>query len=138
MAAIREVFKSGKALDPDTAITEIARVLGFRRTGARINEELRSALRTAIHRHIIDRAKGVIKIECLTIDDYTRDELIESLLAAMGSTWWDREEAIRAASRRLGFRRTGNRIIKAFKSAIKGAIRRGLLESDDHIIRRSR
>jgi hypothetical protein len=138
MAAIRDVFKTGASLDPDTAITDIARVLGFRRTGARIHEELRSALRTAIRRHIINRDKGVISLECATIDDYNRDELIETLLAAMGTTWWDREDAIRAAAHRLGFRRTGSQIRKAFKSAINGAIRRGLLEYDDHIIRRSR
>ena len=138
MAAIRDVFKSGESLDPDTAITDIARVLGFRRTGARIHEELRSALRTAIRRHIINCDKGVISLECATIDDYNRDELIGTLLAAMGTTWWDREDAIRAAAHRLGFRRTGSQIRKAFKSAINGAIRRGLLEYDDHIIRRSR
>jgi len=138
MAAIRDVFKTGESLDPDTAITDIARVLGYRRTGARIHEELRSALRTAIRRHIINRDKGVISLECATIDDYTRDELIGTLLAAMGSGWLDREDAIRAAAHRLGFRRTGSQIRKAFKSAINGAIRRGLLDYDDHIIRRSR
>jgi hypothetical protein len=138
MAAIRDVFKSGESLDPDAAIAAIARALGFRRTGARIHEALRSALRTAIRRHIINRDKGVISLECATIDDYSRDELIGTLLAAMGTSWWDREDAIRAAAHRLGFRRTGSQIRKAFKSAINGAIRRGLLEYDDHIIRRSR
>ena len=138
MAAIRDVFKTGGSLDPDTAMTDIARVLGFRRTGARIHEELRSALRTAIRRHIINRDKGVISLECATIDDYSRDELIGTLFAAMGTTWWDREDAIRTAAHRLGFRRTGSQIRKAFKSAINGAIRRGLLEYDDHMIRRSR
>lgn len=138
MAAIRDVFKSGASPDPDTAITEIARVLGFRRTGARITEELRSALRTAIRRHIINRNKGVISIECATIDAYTRDQLIETLLAAIGGTWWDREDAIRAAARRLGFRRTGRRITNEFKSATNGAIRRGLLEYDGKAIRKTR
>jgi len=138
MTAIRDVFKSGESVDPDAAIAAIARALGFRHTGARIHEELRSAVRTAIRRHIINRDKGVIALECATIDDYTRDELIGTLLAAMGTTWWDREDAIRTAAHRLGFRRTGSKIRKAFKSAINGAIRRGLLEYDDHIIRRSR
>lgn len=138
MAAIRDVFKTGESLDPDAAIAAIARVLGFRRTGARIHEELRSALRTATRRHIINRDKGVISLECATIDDYNRDELIGTLLAAMGTSWWGRQDAIRAAAHRLGFRRTGSQIRKAFKSAINGAIRRGLLEYDDHIIRRSR
>lgn len=136
MSAIREVSSSVESLEPETAIIQIARVLGFRRTGARMKERLRSALRTAIRRHIINRDKGVISIECATIDDYTRDELVETLLVTMGSAWWDREEAIRAASRRLGFRRTGNRITKAFKSAINGALRRGKLEPDGRQIRK--
>jgi predicted nucleotidyltransferase len=138
MSAIREVFSAVESLDQETAVIQIARVLGFRRTGARIADELRSALRTAIRRHIINRDKGVISIECTTIDDYTRDELIETLLAAMGSTWWDREDAIRTAARHLGFRRTGNRITKAFKSAINGAIRRGVVKADGVMIRRGR
>jgi hypothetical protein len=137
MSAIREVFSAVESLDPDSAITKIARVLGFRRTGARIREGLRSDLRTAIRRNIIYRHKGVISIERSTVDDYTRDELIETLLAAMGSTWWDRDDAIRVAARRLGFRRTGNRITKAFKSTINGAIRRGLLEAEGSFIRRN-
>jgi hypothetical protein len=137
MSAIREVFSAVESLNPDTAITKTARVLGFRRTGARITEELRSALRTAIRRDIITREKGVISIECATIDDYTRNELIDTLLTTISSTWWNREDAIRAAARRLGFRRTGNRITKAFKSAINGAIRRGLLEAEGGFIRRN-
>jgi hypothetical protein len=54
----------------------------------------------------------------------------------MGRKWWAREEAIRAASRRIGYARTGRRITQAFKSAINGAIRRGLLEYDDQLIRK--
>jgi hypothetical protein len=60
------------------------------------------------------------------------------MLAAMGSIWWDREDAIRAAARRLGFRRTGKRITKAFKSAINAAIRRGLLKSEGSQIRKTK
>lgn len=136
MAAVRDVIRSGGSLDSDTAITEVARLLGFRRAGNRIRGELRSALRTATRRHIITRENGVIRIECATIDDYSREELIEALLTTIGNTWWKRGDAIRAAVRRLGFRRTGPRMTQAFKSAINGAIRRGLLEFDKELIRR--
>ncbi len=54
----------------------------------------------------------------------------------MGRKWWAREDAIRAAARRLGYARAGRRIVQAFKSAINGAIRRGLLEYDGQLIRR--
>jgi len=56
----------------------------------------------------------------------------------MGAVWWDREEAIVAAARHLGFKRTDSQIAKAFKSAINGAIRRGMLEYDGNLIRRPR
>ncbi len=68
--------------------------------------------------------------------DYTRDELIAHLLKTIGRKWWERDEAIRLAARRLGYARTGRRIRAAFKSAINGAIRRGLLEYDGTQIRR--
>jgi len=54
----------------------------------------------------------------------------------MGRKWWERDEAIRHTARSLGYARTGNRIRNAFKSAINGAIRRGLLEYDGTQIRR--
>jgi hypothetical protein len=73
-----------------------------------------------------------------TIDDYSRDELITGLLKGMGKKWWTREDAIRAAAHRLGFRRTGRQIRDAFKSAITGAIRRGLLEYAGDVIRRAK
>lgn len=61
------------------------------------------------------------------------------LLAAMGGTWWTRDDAITSAARHLRFRRTGEKIRKAFKSAINAAIRRGLLERDGpDYIRRAR
>jgi len=56
----------------------------------------------------------------------------------MGRKWWAREDAIRAAARRLGYARTGSRIRDTFKSAINGAIRRGLLEYDGQLIRRTK
>jgi methylaspartate ammonia-lyase len=56
--------------------------------------------------------------------------LKEYLLAAMGSAWWEQDDAIRAGTRYLGFRRTGSAIVEAFKSVINGLIRQGLLERD--------
>ena len=73
-----------------------------------------------------------------TINDYSRDELVTVLLKGMGKKWWTRDDAIRAAARRLGFRRTGSHINKAFKSAISGAIRRKLLEYEGTMVRRAK
>ena len=58
------------------------------------------------------------------------EDLIDILLAAMGQGWSDREAAIVAAARHLGFRRTGTNLRAAFKSAINAAIRRDLIETN--------
>jgi hypothetical protein len=56
----------------------------------------------------------------------------------MPGGWIEREEAMRLAARRLGFRRTGAAIQERFKSVIRGAILRGLLEYDGNVIRKVR
>ena len=83
-----------------------------------------------MRRGIIANERGLLEIDCRTIDDYPYDLLIEYLMAAMGGTWFARSDAMRAAARHLGFRRTGKNIVAALKSAINAAIRRGLLERD--------
>ncbi|HXG92928.1 MAG TPA: hypothetical protein VNN73_11255 [Blastocatellia bacterium] len=85
---------------------------------------------------MIANDRGLLFLLSRNISDFTRDELIAALLAAMGRGWWLREDAMRAAARYLGFRRTGSAIREAFKSAINGAIRRGLLEYDGALIRK--
>ena len=136
MAVIRDVFESGGPRDRDTAIRDVAPALGYRRVGARVDEALKKHLRTAVLRGILESDQGELSLLCRTIDGYERDRLVDTLLAAMGSTWWEQSEAIRAAARHLGFRRTGKKIQQAFKSAINGAIRRGLLERDGENLRR--
>lgn len=92
----------------------------------------------AIKRGVIHKTETGFAIECRSINNYNRDELIEALLDAMGRAWIDREDAIREAARHLGFRRTGRQIRDTFKSAINGAIRRGLLEYDGELIRKTK
>jgi hypothetical protein len=138
MAAIREVFSSGLELDRDAAIKEIAHAAGFKRTGSRITEAIDSALIAAVRRRIVRNQRGLLSIDCRSIGYYPRDLLMSSLLAAIGFAWCEREDAIRAAARHLGFRRTGLSIRNAFKSVINGAIRRGLIETDGKLIRKAR
>jgi hypothetical protein len=118
------------ARDRDHAIRDVADALGYRRVGSRIRDTLSRDIQTAVRRGILDNSGGQYSLLCRSIDGYTRDHLIEMLSAAMGSTWQTRDEAITAAARHLGYRRTGKRIRNAFKSAINGALRRGLLERD--------
>jgi NADH:ubiquinone oxidoreductase subunit E len=138
VAAIREVFSQNIALDRDSAIRQIAHALGFARTGSRIANAIDSALIAAAKRGVIQNNRGALSLLSRNIGDYSRDELIDTLLSVMGAVWWEREEAIRVAARHLGFKRTGSLIRDAFKSAINGAIRRDILERDGNLIRRTR
>lgn len=138
VAAIREVFSQNVELDRDSAIREVAHALGFDRTGSRIADTIDSALIAAAKRGVIFNDRGVLSLWSRTIGHYSRDELIITLLSVMGPVWWDREAAIVAAARHLGFKRTGSLIRDAFKSAINGAIRRGLIEYSGSMIRKSK
>lgn len=138
IAALREVFSSGEELDREAAIRETARALGFSRTGPRIAEAIDSALLSAVRRGILQNSRGLISLASRDIGDHSRDELYAALLGSMPRGWVERDDAIRAAARYLGFRRTGRAIRDAFKSVINGAIRRGLLEYEGGNIRRVR
>lgn len=136
LGVIREVFTGSTQLDADGAIRAIARRLGYARTGARIHERLKNTLRVAVQRGILCNGQGEYRLDRRAIADYSQDECVAALLASMSRGWTEREEAIRAAARYLGFRRTGPALREAFKSAINGAIRRGLLEHDRGKIRK--
>lgn len=114
----------------------MAHALGFRRTGDRIAAVIDSALIVAVKRGVVQNARGWLAIDCRQIGDYPRELLLDALLGAMGRGWIERDEAMRAAARYLGFRRTGAAIQKAFKSIIRGALQRKLLEYDGTQIRR--
>lgn len=130
MATVRELFLDEQTRNRNDAVRDIARALGYRRVGSTISEVLSNDIRTAVRRGILDNTGGQLSLMCRSIDQYSRDHLVEMLLAAMGAGWWDREDAIVAATRHLGFRRTGANIRAAFKSAINAALRRGLIEAD--------
>lgn len=137
MIAIRKVFVADGALDTNDAVRAVARMLRFARAGARIDEAIRNNLAIAVRRRIISSERGEYALCRRNIGDYNRDELIDALLGAMARGWIERDEAIRAAARWLGFQRAGRAINDAFKSAINGAIRRGRLEYEGSRIRKS-
>ncbi len=137
LATMREVFQNGTRLEADSAIRTVAHALGFARTGSRIEDRWRNTLRVAVQRRILANKQGAYRLDRRSIADYEREEILDILLAAMPRAWVEREEAIRAAARHLGFRRTGPALQEAFKSAINGAIRRGLIESNKDWIRKN-
>lgn len=130
MAAIREAFSQGGPRDRDTALRHVSQAIGFQRLGKNVRNAIDAELRTAVRRGILDKSDGQLSLTARHINEYTRDHLVDTLLAAMGSTWWTRSDAVTAASRYLGFRRTGRNIQAAFKSVVNAAIRRRLIERD--------
>lgn len=125
-------------LIPTTKIKDFTQATSFQRVGSRIAQAIDSSFITAAKRGVIQNNRAFLSRLSRSIGDYSRDELIDTLLSVMGAVWWEREEAIRAASRHLGFKRTGSLIRDAFKSAINGAIRRGLIERDGQSIRKAK
>jgi hypothetical protein len=139
LSAIRTVYGKFEHLDRESLAKEISRELGFERLGPKIAAAIEEAINIASKRKIIRSDRGGFVLQCRTISDYTRDELVDFLAATMrghtGPSLWDRDEAIRLAARHLGFRRTGPQIVEEFRSAINAGIRRGILEREGAQIR---
>jgi hypothetical protein len=136
---VRQLFRDGLARPREAAIGEMARELGYQRTGTRIHETLDDILRTAVRRGILENVAGNLQIGVKAIEQYQREFLKDQFLAALeGVTWTEREEAIRAFARWLGFRRTGPTIDDTARSLINGLIREGRLESEGTRVRRVR
>jgi uncharacterized tellurite resistance protein B-like protein len=138
LAAIRQVFSTGGPRNRDQAIEEVLGLFPRERPASRIRDRIGKAMITAAHRGIVCTEGGVLHPDCRTIGDYSRELLKKYLVAVMKSVWWDEDEAIRAAARHLGFGKAGPNIQTEFRSAIRGALRQGLLERDGTMIRRAK
>ncbi len=136
LAIIRDVITTSDPMPREDAIKEIATQLGAERVGARIRDFIDGMLNTASRRLIIETRDGGLLACTRSIDDYHRDFLKATLKAVIGHTWTDESDALRAAARHLGFRRTGPKIERAFKSAINGLLRQNELERNGHALRR--
>lgn len=138
LQVIRQVFSEGPPREREAAIRDVARALGYRRTGPRIQEILHTDLMTAVRRCILENDHGTLRLCARSITDYDRDFLKQQFLAAIGRTWIDRDTANRDFCRWLGFARTGPVIEETARSLINGLLREGRLESDgSSMIRRS-
>jgi hypothetical protein len=137
LCVLRRALPTADRYSRDEFIRAVTRELGFDRAGSRIREAIESTLPTAARRHILWYSGDEVWIGNRTITDYSRDELKEYFLAAVGRNWLERPEAIRAATRYLGFSRTGPTIEDTWKSIINRLIRSGDLESDESAIRRT-
>ena len=130
---------NGDVRERDLAISELARELGHQRTDTRIHEALDDTIRTAVRRGILEITGGNLKIGAKSIEQYEREFLKDQFLASLGgSAWTEREDAIRAFARWLGFRRTGPAIDETARSLINGLIRSRRIESEGTQIRKAR
>jgi hypothetical protein len=137
LCAIRQLFDDAQARDRDTAMRDVAAALGYRRVGSRIREILHTDLLTAVRRGILQNQDGQLSLLARDLRDYQRDFLKENFLSAIGRAWIEREEAIRALARWLGFSRTGPVIEETGYSLINGLLREGRLEAKTNQIRRA-
>jgi hypothetical protein len=130
LQVIRQVFSEGPPRDRDAAIRDVARALGYRRTGPRIQEILHTDLMTAVRRCILENQHGVLHLCTRSITDYDRAFLKQQFLTAIGRAWIDRDTAVRDFCRWLGFARTGPIIEETARSLINGLVREARLETD--------
>src|SRR5690606_8317843 len=119
----------------------LARALGYRRTGSAVRDALGNTLRTAVRRGILQNEGGELCLRYRTLEQHAeddRDGLKTQFLASLhGRAWTERDDAIAAFARWMGFRRTGARIGEIAESLVKGLLREGRLERDGSRIRRS-
>jgi hypothetical protein len=137
ICCIRQMFADSKERERELAIDALAHELGYQRTETRIHEELDNVLRTAVRRGILANEGGTLHLTAGTIEQYDREALKEQFLASLsGRQWVERDDAIRAFARWMGFRRTGQVIDETARSLINGLLREGRLERNGSQIRR--
>ena len=136
LCAIRQLFNDGQARDRDTAVHDLSTALGYQRVGSRIREILHTGLLTAVRRGILQNQDGQLSLLARDLRDYQRDFLKENFLSAIGRAWTEREEAIRAFARWLGFSRIGPVVEETGYSLINGLLRDRRLEAEKDQIRR--
>jgi hypothetical protein len=137
MCFVREMFAASAQRERLEVIDDMARALGYRRTGSRMRAKLDNVLRAAVRRGIIINERGSLRVAAHTIQQHERDILKNQFLASLrGRGWIDREDAIRGFARWMGFGRTGATIDRVTRSVINGLIREGRLESEGGNLRR--
>jgi hypothetical protein len=138
MCEIRKLFSSGGACDREAAIKELSVGQGYRRLGSVIRETIDRELVTAVKRGILKNESGLLSLLSRDLSDYDRDFLKQQFLSSLeGTAWRDREDAIKAFARWMGYGRTSEGMADVIKSLIKGQIREGRIEADGERIRKA-
>jgi Type ISP C-terminal specificity domain len=134
ICSIRHMFGDGAERERGVAIDALAQELGREHRGS----ELEQALRTAVDRGILASERESLRLSARNIEQYERSVLKEQFLASLsGQPWVERDDAIRAFARWMGFRRTGRSIDEAARSLINGLLREKRIERNGSHIRRA-
>jgi len=129
MAAFRQAARGRGWTEREDILREVAIVLGYQRLGSRIKETLKGNMRAAIRRGILESDGDCVRALTVTMNDYERNELRDTLKSVMRKgTTHDREDVIHAVAHHLGFQRVREDTRKHIKSAINSAIRQGILD----------
>ena len=133
---IRHMFGDGEERERDAVIDALVRELGYHDAASRIHAAVENALRIAIGRSILANESGALRLSARSIEQYERDLLKEQFLASLsGRPWIERDDAIRAFARWMGFRRTGRSIDETARSLINGLVRERRIEREGSRIR---
>ena len=96
-------------------------------------------MRAAVRRGIIETDGDYVRALTLTMNDYTRGELRDTLSSVMRKrTSYDREDVIYAVAHYLGFSRVKKAVRNPIKSAINSAIRQGILSYEGQLVWREK
>ncbi|MBL8808771.1 MAG: hypothetical protein JNM43_01230 [Planctomycetaceae bacterium] len=109
-------------------LREVAGRLGYQRLSPRIKEALKGHMRAAIRRGIVEADGDSVRAMTITMDDYTKEALRDTLISVMRQgTTYEREDVIYAVARHLGFSRVTGAVRVPIKSAINSGIRQSIL-----------
>lgn len=140
MCVIRDVLSDGPMNAADL-IRQTAYGLGYKRAVAGISTALEGVLLAAARRGVTVRKSGMVQLLAHSIADYDDEHLKDQFLAALsrqGSGLIEREQAIRAFARWMGFARTGPVIADVGASLIRKLLRADRLLASGSQIRRYR
>jgi hypothetical protein len=130
MCAVRAVLGRGGSMARLALIKQVARELGFERTGSRIAKEIDDAVRKAVRRGIAFSEAGALQLVAKTVAGYDEAFLEKHLLGAIAGPWWDSAEVPLRFARYLGFARTGAQIEAMVWKLMARLLRKGLAEKE--------
>lgn len=129
MCVIRKVLSDGP-MSPADLIRKTAYGLGYKRAASGITATLEGVLLAAARRGITVRKSGMVQLQAHSIAEYHVEHLKDQFLAALSrqsSGFIEREQAIQAFARWMGFARTGPVIADIGTSLIRKLLRAGRL-----------